>query len=357
MEAKHKQIINLFRLRNILAPIAIGLAVAAYFIIDSYDADALSHITLGWKSLCCLVAILFLVFLRHYAYMYRIRLLSDKKLSWRQSFDVISLWEFSSAVTPTVVGGSAVAIYFLSREKMALGRSTAMVLTATFFDELFYVIMLPLSILIVGYDNAVYIPQGKLLTLSSYGIPMVLGFSYAVVFFLTAVLFIGIFVKPHGFKRLLTSIFSLPGLKKWKARATATGDEMIMASVELKGKPFRFWAKIFTSTFTTWSARFLLVNALILAVLPLSDHLIVYSRQLLMWVVLLITPTPGGSGVAEVIFSGFLGDYIPEGLGHPLALIWRLITYYPYLLLGAIVLPLWLKRVYSHEQPKAKKQY
>lgn len=355
MEAKHKQIINLFRLRNILIPIVIGIAVAAYFIIDSYDADALSHITFGWKSVYCFIAILFLVFLRQWAYMYRIRLLSDKKLSWRQSFDVISLWEFSSAVTPTVVGGSAVAIYFLSREKLALGRSTAMVLTATLFDELFYVIMLPLSILIVGYNNAVYIPQGKELAISSYGIPMVLGISYAIVLFLTTVLFIGIFVKPYGFKKLLIAIFSLPGLKKWKTAASNTGDEMIMASVEFKGKPIRFWSKILLSTFVTWSARFMLVNALILAVLPLTDHLIVYSRQLLMWVILLITPTPGGSGVAEVIFSGFLGDYIPEGLGHPLALIWRLITYYPYLLLGAIVLPIWLKRVYTHEPPAAKK--
>lgn len=334
-----------------MLPIVIGLAVAGYLIIDSYDAAAFSQIAFGWKSVYCLIAILFLVFMRQYAYMYRIRLLSDKALSWRQSFDVISLWEFSSAVTPTVVGGSAVAIFFLNREKLALGRSTAMVLTATMFDELFYVIMLPLSILIVGYERAVYIPQADMLPLTSYGIPMVLGISYVIVLVLTLILFVGIFVKPYGFKSLLTGLFGLPGLRRWRQGAIKTGDEMILASVEFKGKPYSFWAKIFGATIITWSARFLVVNALILAVLPLSDHMVIYARQLLIWVVLLITPTPGASGVAEVIFSGFLGDFIPKGLGHPLALIWRMFTYYPYLLIGAIVLPIWLKRVYSHKTP------
>ena len=53
-----------------------------------------------------------------------------------------------------------------------------------------------------------------------------------------------------------------------------------------------------------------------------------------MWVIMLISPTPGSAGVAEVLFPQFLGDYIanasPEGLG----LIWRILSYWPYLLIG-----------------------
>jgi len=63
-----------------------------------------------------------------------------------------------------------------------------------------------------------------------------------------------------------------------------------------------------------------------------------------MWVIMLISPTPGGSGLAEVAFSGFLGDLIPIGLAGALALIWRLLSYYPYLFVGAFVLPRWLNR-------------
>jgi len=67
-----------------------------------------------------------------------------------------------------------------------------------------------------------------------------------------------------------------------------------------------------------------------------------------MWIILLVSPTPGGSGIAEFIFSDFLGDIIPNAdWAIPLAVLWRLISYYPYLFIGAIVLPRWLSKVFK----------
>ena len=62
---------------------------------------------------------------------------------------------------------------------------------------------------------------------------------------------------------------------------------------------------------------------------------------------MLISPTPGGAGVAELAFDGFLHDFIPNGLSPAIALLWRLMSYYPYLIVGAVVLPAWLRRVYK----------
>lgn len=64
-----------------------------------------------------------------------------------------------------------------------------------------------------------------------------------------------------------------------------------------------------------------------------------------MFVMMIISPTPGSSGVAEFIFSELLQDLTPVGLGIALAALWRLISYYPYLLIGVLVLPRWLRRV------------
>ena len=77
----------------------------------------------------------------------------------------------------------------------------------------------------------------------------------------------------------------------------------------------------------------------------MSDHFLIYGRQLVMWVILLISPTPGSTGVAEFAFNGFLKDFIPFGLAGLLVVFWRLISYYPYIFIGAFVLPKWLKRV------------
>ncbi len=49
---------------------------------------------------------------------------------------------------------------------------------------------------------------------------------------------------------------------------------------------------------------------------PVGDHLLIYARQLVMWIVMIISPTPGGTGIAEFAFEGFL------------AVLWRLASYF-----------------------------
>ena len=91
-----------------------------------------------------------------------------------------------------------------------------------------------------------------------------------------------------------------------------------------------------------------MVNFLILAITAVDDHLLIYARQLVMWVIMLISPTPGGVGIAELAFGKFLNDFIPTALLFAaLAAVWRLISYYPYLFIGAIILPRWIKRTHS----------
>ncbi|MGJ8660529.1 MAG: lysylphosphatidylglycerol synthase domain-containing protein, partial [Bacteroidota bacterium] len=94
------------------------------------------------------IAVLFMVG-RDFFYMVRIRVLTKNELTWKRSFVVILLWEFASALTPGVVGGAAIAMFILNREKIALGRSTAIVVITAFLDNLFYLLMIPIVFLMV----------------------------------------------------------------------------------------------------------------------------------------------------------------------------------------------------------------
>ncbi|MCB0634891.1 MAG: flippase-like domain-containing protein, partial [Lewinella sp.] len=86
-------------------------------------------------------------------------------------------------------------------------------------------------------------------------------------------------------------------------------------------------------------------NCIAAAFFPVSDHLLLYARQLIMWVILLISPTPGSSGVAEVAFAGFFRDLFPVvGYIGAVAIVWRLLSYYLYLFMGVVILPRWLRR-------------
>jgi hypothetical protein len=140
--------------------------------------------------------------------------------------------------------------------------------------------------------------------------------------------------------------------------AGEVGSEIVTTSIELKHKPLKFWFKAFGATFLSWSSRYLVVNAIFIAFFVVPDHLLLFARQLAMWIMMLVSPTPGGSGFAEFIFTRYLGEFIPgsqvnlAALAFALAFIWRLVSYYPYLFIGSFILPGWIRSKFGHHTEK-----
>ncbi len=344
--AEEAKALKLFSKRRIWLTILIGLAVATYLMFRNFDSENFKSIEWTWYSSFWIFVAIVMMAIRDLAYMFRIRVLTDYELSWKNSFDTIMLWEFASAITPSVVGGSGVAIYLLNKEGVGIGRSTAVVMVTAMLDELFYIIMVPCVILMVGFQDLFPVHLEKEIFGIVLGTQGLFIFGYLFIVFLTSIISYAIFFRPRGFKWILLQVFRLPVLRKWRKDAASTGDDIIVTSKELKGKPKRFWFKAFFATFFSWTARFWVVNFIILAFVGVDNHFLIYARQLVMWVIMLISPTPGGTGVAELAFSGFLKDFIPLGLAAALALLWRLISYYPYLFIGAIILPRWIRKTH-----------
>lgn len=344
---KTPKALKLFSPLRIGITISIGLAVATYMVVKDFDIEHFENVEWSWTATFWILIAILMIAIRDLAYIIRIRILTEGKISWRHSFDTIMLWEFASAITPSVVGGSGVAIYIVNKEGVSLGKSTAVVLSSALLDELFYIIMVPVVLLFAG--SGILFPaidsEGVLgIKLGTKGIFIA---GYCFILLLTTSIAYAIFIRPRGFKWILLRVFNLPFLRKWRFNAAATGDEIIITSKEFKNKPFSFWLRAFIATFFSWTARFWVVNFLILAFIAVDQHLLIYARQLIMWVIMLISPTPGGAGVAEIAFKGFLRDFIPLGLAAALAFLWRLISYYPYLFIGAFILPRWIKRTHS----------
>jgi len=284
-------------------------------------------------------------------YMMRIRLLTNNHLSWRKAFNTIMLWEFTSAITPSAIGGTSVAIFFLNKEGIKIGRSTAVVMVTSFLDELYFIITFPLIILLIGRTD-----------IFAFGDSMVEGlpwyqnqfFLFAFIGYLlklayTLLISYGLFINPRGLKWLLLWVFKLPIIRKWRPQANESGSDLISTSREFKNWPFKNWVKGFIATAISWTARYWIVNTLILAffgihLLDWNDHILIFGKQLVMWIMMLISPTPGGSGFAEWVFKEFLSHFIPAGTGVAMAFTWRVVSYYPYLAIGAVVVPRWIRK-------------
>lgn len=351
---------SIFSIKRILIPIAIGIGFSAYsFYSTNFDLSVLTGINISLKYMMLAI---FCMFIRDFMYMIRIRVLTDNQLSWRDSWHVVMLWEFASSVTPSMVGGSAFAIYFLNQEGISAGKSTAIALTTAMLDELFYIIAVGLLLIFWGTDISNMIASLKF-ELFGYVIqPLPFFFiGYVVIISLTTIILLGVFVAPKGIKKLLVALFSISFLKKWQHILVHFGDDLITASIELKNKKFGYWAKAFTATIFTWTARFMVLNFLILAFNPeLGFHFVqqlgIFAKQLVMWVILLISPTPGASGVAEICFTEFFKDFFLENTNAAVAVLWRTISYYPYLALGLIILPIWLRKIQRVKGRKGEKR-
>jgi glycosyltransferase 2 family protein len=282
------------------------------------------------------------------AYMIRIRALTDNELNWRSAFVVIMLWEFASALAPGMIGGGFIfAIFIINREQVNMGKSITAVLLSSFQDGVFLALMAPLVYFICGKERLFSTIDTNNLSPVTFGN----GFFYSfwTVYFIILVykIFVAyaLFFNPRFVKWLLLKLFSLPVLRRWKHGALESGNQLVIASNHLKNKSRKFWIYSFGGTFVSWTARYTIVNCLILAFHNVSvDNFLIYARQVIMGIIILFSPTPGGSGLAEFMFNDFLGEFIPKGLAASLGLMWRLVSYYPYLFIGAIILPRWVRK-------------
>jgi glycosyltransferase 2 family protein len=346
MPSRHRQILRFFSFRRISIPIFIGLSVATILFVRDFDSNLFANIQWAKYPALWFLLVLVLIATRDLAYMYRIRLLTDGELTWKKSFQVIMLWEFASSITPSIVGGSAVALFVVRKEGINMGRTTAVVMTTALLDELFYILMVPIVIIIVGTSDLFITEPSFIIAGQKFSSKGVFIIGYLFILLLTSIILFGIFISPAKVKKMLVAIFKIRFLRRWAVQAAQTGDELMVTSAEMKSKSAVFWIKAYLATVISWTARFWVVNTLIMAFAPVGDHFLIYARQLVMWVILLISPTPGGSGIAEYFFPIFLGEFIGPGLSTPLAILWRLISYYPYIFIGVLVLPIWFRRIY-----------
>ncbi len=343
MDINSNKVFQVLDPKRIWIPIAIGVLIV--FLLFYNDKDVtLDNLHLIFDAKLEGVLLAFFVLLaRDAGYAYRIRTLTNKELSWTSSIFVIILWEFSSAVTPSVVGGTAVAVFILTIEGIAFGKSLAYVMLTAILDNLFFVLAAPIVMLLT---SGVIFPDVAALNMEiGSSLPFLFFLSYGLIAIYTLVMSYGLFVRPRAFKWLLLKITAIKYFKKWRDKANEYGDEIILASGELKGKMIGYWVKISLATVFIWCARYLMLNCLAgsYSLLDAADHMVIFSRQIIMWIVMLISPTPGSVGFAEVVFKPFFFEYLGN-YTLVTAIFWRLMSYYPYLILGAIFLPKWIRK-------------
>ncbi|MDE6200146.1 MAG: flippase-like domain-containing protein [Muribaculaceae bacterium] len=324
---------------KIFIPVAIGIGVIVWLFGREFDISNLREIKFTAGVATGLALALLALFGRDFGLAWRFRELSDRRLSWKSSAKVTMLCEFTSAITPTSVGGSALSMVFMNREGIKLGRATAITLTTLLLDEGFFMVFCPLLFVFISPERLFGFAHGA----AAHNLQVLFWIVYAVISIIAIILFVGIFKSPRTIARLLSKIFALPLIRRWRKDVDELGENLISASAELKGKPLSWWISPISATVISWLSRFAVVNALMLAFIPEADQLTVLGRQFIVWALLTFTPTPGGSGVSEMLFKTYYSDIVFGPIMMILAIIWRIFTYYVYLFVGFCMIPTFFK--------------
>jgi len=301
-------------------PILIGIAVVLYLLWQQFDPVAFSKINWNGHTLFWIAASITLLIIRHIAYATRLRVLSGGAFSWKKCIELVFIWEFSSAVSPTSVGGTATALFVLAQEQLSTAKTTTLVIYTAILDTVFFVATLPILLAVFGpviirpnlvsWDNLDrwgYAFVGAYILMAIYG----------------TIFFYGLFINPNQLKRFLSWITKFRLLKRFHKKAVNLGTDIVVASKEMKNERWPF---------------------------HIAAFLALYGRLETMFVIIAFSPTPGGSGVAEIVFGGFLKDFVPEGIALIIAFMWRGLTYYAYLIAGVVVVPNWVRNLINRRK-------
>lgn len=356
-----QQFLRSVRPGRIILPVLLGLAAVAWLFWKQFDLQQFRAIRWTWAAWAWIGAAFVLLLLRHFFYTMRLMAVTRGVFSWKKCAQLMVLWEFSASVTPTSKGGPAVMLFVLSKEKLSAGRTLSAVFYAMLADTGFFSIMLPLMLILYG-PRMLYPGVTKFHEAGLAGGAFFVTYGMMATYFVILTFFL--FIRPRYAAMLLKWLSHRPFLRRWSGKIAHLGHDFMIASAELRREPPSVHLAVIAGTLGTWICKFAMINCLILAVVPATPmdggtQMFIFARLVAMFIIMAFSPTPGGAGLAEVALSNFISDYVPTGIGLVVALLWRGMAYYGYLIAGAIVVPAWINTVLKkknkpsglHEKP------
>ena len=337
-----------FSAKKLLFYFLIIFFIGYFFTKNTIDFSQL--LSLQWTSLMLRGVALsaFMLMLRDLGYVLRLQLLTDHKLSFRESLKIILLWEFGSAITPGMIGGKAAAIFLLIKNKINAAKASSFVLMAILLDEFVFILIFPIFYFLYGrqmFQLGTQCPDWLALKAKLPWVENIRYLEYTVILMLIFILvfvivvFIGIFIYPSWIRQLIKALGRLPLLKKWRIGFDDFANEIHHTSIHIRTKKTTFWIRLCLYTLMSWAGRYLVGVAIVYGFSTGSmDWLYVYVKQYALWLMFYLPSTPGSSGIAEALYMAFYCESITPGMSGTAAFVWRFMSYYVYLFIGVLVL-------------------
>ncbi len=310
-------------LRRLLPVICIGVLVSLAFSWLSSDWRALDFQRFSFWWLLVAILLALLPWAWHCLRLAIWGAFFGVKISGRNLLRTVVATDVGSVVTPTAVGGAPLKWAMLVRLGYTPGQATTLTLWGNFEDALFYVFAIPVSLALTkNWDNPLWL---AVLDFFRKNKPLVLAGVFALVVIL---LIIHVLIKRKKRKAGWWEIL----------RSALTDCRETFKHIGRRGrKPFVLSMLAMTAQ---WLTRFCILLAVVKMLGLEADFLKLLMLQWMVFVAILMTPTPGGMGGAEAAFLMVFAGNLPDGSAGMVMAGWRVLTYYFILLFGVGLLAL-----------------
>jgi len=240
---------------------------------------------------------------------------------------------FMGAMTPSQSGGGPAQLYIFHRNGLKLADS----ISVSFFNWISTLIFFPLTGALAIYilqDNA---PSGFVMNLTKFG--------FSVFTTLLTVILVGLF-SPQLLGKLIGVIGRLLGnvFNNWGDKLIKLSTKVVETMTDyqqryiglIKTKP-HLMLYSFLITIALYFNKYTLAYIIVLAFGQETDFWTVIAVQAVLQLLLYFSPSPGGSGIAEVSTAALMTGVLAEDYISSFTLLIRTFLIFVPALLGAIV--------------------
>ncbi|MBR4847016.1 MAG: flippase-like domain-containing protein [Phascolarctobacterium sp.] len=307
------------RLTMLFAFVVLISVAVIYF---TFDIRALEYLTM-FKPECILLALGCLAVGLFFDGLRLITLadVTGAKLTLKQVVNVVLSNYFLALVTPGASGGAIAQIMFMRKAGVPVAKATVVVLVRTVMSIFFLILLVPV-VLHNDSDIGEWMSPSVIMTVSVLftALPVI-------VFFLMRTQY------PEKWLDKLTRRFSY----NTRQNCFIWYEEFKNAFKIMAKHPLKV-LRAFVESGLSLLGIYATVPAFFTGLSNFSFDLCeVMGRMILLNLVLYFSPTPGGSGVAEVGFVALFSNILPDGVVGIMAVMWRFAAEYLPFLLGAFV--------------------
>ncbi|HEX7024362.1 MAG TPA: lysylphosphatidylglycerol synthase transmembrane domain-containing protein [Gemmatimonadales bacterium] len=252
---------------------------------------------------------------------------------------------WASYLTPLQSGNAPVTIYTMRRYGIPVPIALTLVLMSFVATVAFFGIAGPIAI---AFGAGQSLGQhGVVLGISLYDLFLAsLG-----IFVLLFVVLIVLVIFPRGLHAVLRSAIGFVGRRSSRVAARLTHMEQGLDQAHEAMSRFntpRGWLALVWATLISGPshANKLLAGYVALRAIGIEAQFVdvLLLQTLITFLLYFFAPTPGGSGIAELLSAAVMSIYVPRPLTALYTLLWRLIISYFTIIFGSLVFTAWVRR-------------